>query len=292
MTTGITSHPTGRTVVSPSGLPDLQLGSHHESLGNRFVYAVVSPRANGLTVGVNMNPDKFCNFDCEYCEIDRTVTATEKNLNVEVMAEELQRLLLQAQSRDLHLPENLPRLRLVALSGDGEPTLCPNFLDAVRAVVHIRALGRAPFFKMALITNGTGLDIEQVQDGLRLFTPHDEIWAKMEAGTQRYMEAVNHPDCLLDKILDNILLVARKRPVIIQSLFALLNHEEPSAEEVEHYAERLRDLKRAGAQISLVQVYSAYHRAAHSTCGHLPLKTLSLIAQRVREVSGLRAEVF
>lgn len=285
--------------MSLSGLSEPPFGSLQETLGHRFVYALVSPRANGLCIGVNMNPDKFCNFDCEYCEVDRKVTSRETALDVEVMADELQRLLLLAQSRDLsnfysyrNLPPNMLHLRLVALSGDGEPTLCPNFLEAVRAVVHIRALGRLPFFKIVLITNGTGLDVPQVQDGLKLLTPQDEIWAKMEAGTQHHMEDVNHPDCLLDKILDNILLVARQRPVIIQSLFALLNHQEPSVEEIEQYAERLNDLRKAGAKIPLVQIYSASHPSARSDCAHLPLRTLSQIAQRVREVSGLKTEVF
>ena len=40
-------------------------------LGNRFVYAVISARARGLSLGVNVNPDKKCNFDCSYCEVDR-----------------------------------------------------------------------------------------------------------------------------------------------------------------------------------------------------------------------------
>jgi hypothetical protein len=97
---------------------------------------------------------------------------------------------------------------------------------------------------------------------------------------------------MLDKILENILLVARQRPVTIQSLFPMLNHEEPSAEEFYHYAQRLCDLKQAGAQIPLVQIYSATRPSAHSHCGHLPLKALSRIAQYVREVSGLKAEVF
>ena len=42
--------------------------------GNRFVYAVVSQRADGLSIGVNMNPGKLCNFDCVYCEVDRQDT--------------------------------------------------------------------------------------------------------------------------------------------------------------------------------------------------------------------------
>ena len=40
-------------------------------LNNRFVYVTVSPRAKGLSVGVNLNPDKLCNFDCVYCEVNR-----------------------------------------------------------------------------------------------------------------------------------------------------------------------------------------------------------------------------
>ena len=68
--------------------------------------------------------------------------------------------------------------------------------------------------------------------------------------------------------------------------------EAPSASEIEAYVQRLRELKDAGAQIPLVQIYSATRPTPHSECGHLPLRTLSHIAQRVREASGLKAEVF
>ena len=71
-----------------------------------------------------------------------------------------------------------------------------------------------------------------------------------------------------------------------------LARETVLASEVEAYVQRLRELKEAGAQISLVQIYSAARPSTHSECGHLPLRTLSAIAQRVREGSGLKAEVF
>jgi wyosine [tRNA(Phe)-imidazoG37] synthetase (radical SAM superfamily) len=300
MTTDIASPPqsAGKTARA-SAFPAPAFARPREFLGNRFVYVVVSSRARGLSIGVNMNPDKRCKFDCEYCEVNRAVPALEKSLDVDVMAEELQRTLALACSGGLRVihyhhdtPADLLELRHVALSGDGEPTLCPNFLDAVRAVAHVRALGRFPFFKIVLLTNAARLDLREVQDGLKLFTQQDEIWAKLDAGTQGYMDRVNRPACSLEKILSNILLVARQRPVIIQSLFPLLNHEEPPAEEIEQYAQRLLELKQAGAQIPLVQIYSATRPAAHPNCGHLPLKVLARIAERVREVSGLRAEVF
>jgi hypothetical protein len=96
----------------------------------------------------------------------------------------------------------------------------------------------------------------------------------------------------LESILQNILDLARQRPVIIQSLFPSINHEEPPLEEIEHYAERLRELKAGGAQIPLVQIYSAARPTANSACSHLPLRTLSRIAHTVRQISGLPAEVF
>jgi hypothetical protein len=93
-------------------------------------------------------------------------------------------------------------------------------------------------------------------------------------------------------VVSNILFTARLRPVIIQSLFPLIDHKEPSAEEIERYVQRLRDLKDSGAQISMVQIYSAARPMAHPGSGHLPLRTLAHIARRVREVTGLQAEVF
>jgi len=268
-------------------------------LDNRFVYVVVSPRAHGLSIGVNLNPDKQCNFDCPYCEVNRETPAQDLVLDVETMAAELERTLRFVQDgrlRELlpytHVPAELLELRHVALSGDGEPTLCLRFAEAVQAVIHVRAVRQSPFFKIVLITNASGLGLPEIQDGLKFFTSMDEIWAKLDAGTQAYMDKVNKALLPLEHILANILAIARRRPIIIQSLFPSLNGHPPPEEEIEQYVQRLKELKDAGAQISLVQIYSATRPTPHSECGHLPLKTLSRIAQRVREGAGLKAEVF
>jgi wyosine [tRNA(Phe)-imidazoG37] synthetase (radical SAM superfamily) len=268
-------------------------------LGNRFVYAVVSPRARGLSIGVNMNPDKKCNFDCVYCEVNRRIPTRESHLDVPVMVSELERTFAMIQAGLLRtrpcyctLPEELLQLRHVTLSGDGEPTLAPNFAEAVEAVFHARAVGRWPFFKIVLVTNATGLDQPQVQEGLGRFNREDEIWAKLDGGTQAYLNEVNRPEVSLEKILENILLLARRRPVVIQSLFPAINGVAPPSREIEQYVRRLNELRAAGAQISLVQIYSATRPTPSSACGHLPLQVLSRIAQEVRKGTGLKAEVF
>ena len=244
-----------------------------------------------------MNPDKNCNFNCVYCEVHRN--GEERiELDVDQMAEELTATLALVRAERLrerpwyrNLPDELLQLRHVALSGDGEPTLSPRFAEALQAVVHVRALGGYPF-KLVLITNGTGLDLPHVLNGLRHFTRTDEISIKMDGGTHAYLNRINRSEIPLEKLLSNILLVGRQRPVVIQSLFPSLNGEEPPLEEIEQYAQRLLEVKNGGANISLVQIYSAARPSAGSNCSHLPLRVLSRIAHTVRQSTGLRAEVF
>ncbi len=245
-----------------------------------------------------MSPEKNCNFNCVYCEVHRNGEPREL-LDVDVMAGELKRTLAFVRGGRLRelpayrvLPDDLLQLRHVALSGDGEPTLSAKFTEALRAVVHVRALSGSPFFKLVLLTNGSGLDLPQVQEGLKCLTQSDEVWTKLDGGTQAYVNKVNRSNVPLEKILANILMLGRQRPVVIQSLFPAIGNEEPPLQEVEQYARRLLDLKKSGAEISLVQIYSATRPAAKSECSHLPLKVLSRIAQTVRQVTGLKAEVF
>lgn len=245
-----------------------------------------------------MCPDRNCNFNCVYCEVHRN-GQPRKALDVEMMASELKKTLALVRGGRLRerpwyhsLPDEMLQLRHVALSGDGEPTLSPKFAEALQAVVHVRALGGPSFFKLVLLTNGTGLDLPHVQQGLKYFTRSDEIWAKLDGGTQAYVNKVNQAEVPLEKILSNILSLGRQRAVVIQSLFPAIRGEEPPLEEIEQYAHRLLELKTAGAEISLVQIYSATRPSPNNESGHLPLKVLSRIAHTVRQTAGLNAEVF
>lgn len=287
----------GFVPLHPAISQDVAFGYPRDFLENQFVYLVISPRAKGLSVGINLNPLVKCSFQCVYCEVDRSRPARSSQFNVERMGTELEHTLRLADAGHLdqlpryaNLPEDLLRVRHVTLSGDGEPTLSEHFAEAVEAVARVRAVGR--FFKMVLLTNSTALDSPQVMEGLRFFTIEDEIWAKLDGGTDEYIRKVNGSTLPLENILSKILRVGRSRPIVIQSLFPAINGEPPPDHEIQEYAQRLKELKESGAEISLVQIYSATRPMARAGCGHLPLKTLSGIAQTVRRVAGLRAEVF
>lgn len=251
-------------------------GHPRDYLGHQHVYTVISQRARGLSLGINLNPDQHCNFDCVYCEINRDRPGLAKRLDLKVMTAELKEMLGMVSQRRLReipwfqkLPEELLELKEVALSGNGEPTLCPIFSKVVKAVTAVREKGLYPF-KIVLITNTTGLHRVDVRRGLKLLAAWDEVWVKLDAGTQNYFAKVNRPNINLEQVLKNILRLGRTRPVIIQSLFP----DDPAArqtpEEIEQYVQRLRELRVAGAQIELVQIYSAHRPAHRSECKHLP----------------------
>lgn len=268
-----------------------------EFLGNRFVYAVVSSRARGLSIGVNVNPNQACNYNCPYCEVERVPEKADLKLDLKVLARELIHVVALAQCGRLcdlkpfsSLPAELLGLKEVALSGDGEPSLVSNFDEIVKEVLLIRRL-LSPF-KLVVITNGAGLHRPTVQRGIDRLSPEDEIWIKLDAGTEEYLKRVNGPRASMETILHNVLAIARRRPVVIQSLFCKLGDLEPSEDEIAAYVGRLADLKKADARISLVQIYSAARPSANPGCKHLPLAQLSHIARRVRDEAGIDAEVF
>jgi wyosine [tRNA(Phe)-imidazoG37] synthetase (radical SAM superfamily) len=273
-------------------------GRPRDFLDNRYVYTVISSRAKGLSIGLNINPACHCSFACVYCEVDHNQTLPENRCDLDILATELRTTLAFVRSGAIRhdpafrkIPADLLELRHVAISGNGEPTLCQNFPDAVDAVMHVRAMSRQ-FFKVVLFTNGTGLHLPEVQEGLQALTSQDEVWIKLDAGSAEFAHKVNQAHVPFEQIVTNILDLARHRPVTIQSLFPSIDGAGPSEEEIAHYTNRVTSLAKAGAQIQLVQIYSTDRPSQRTGVGHLPLKTLSSIARRVRDAAGVRAEVF
>ncbi|HEX9047417.1 MAG TPA: radical SAM protein, partial [Verrucomicrobiae bacterium] len=246
-------------VPAPNGTGlshEVAFGYPRDFMRNQYVYLVISPRAHGLSIGLNLNPAAACNFSCLYCEVNRTARGHEAGFDLSRMVAELGETLELAQGgwlrqwpRYAKLPAELLQVRHVALSGDGEPTLSPYFAEVAEAVAGLRHTGR--HFKIVLVTNSTALDQPLVQRGLAALSPTDEVWAKLDGGTQEYLNRVNGPTISLPKIMANILTVGASRPVVIQSLFPALNGDEPPAAEIKEYAQRLKELKDAGANIPL-----------------------------------------
>lgn len=268
--------------------------------GNLYVYPVVSRRSRGLSVGINLNPDKACNFDCVYCQVDRTVPSAVRKVDLEVLEAELNGLIEAAQSGMLFLRPPFDALapgdrgiRDIAFSGDGEPTTYPRFKDAVEIAARARRQHGLDATKLVLITDAAYLMKPSVREALAVLDANNgEIWAKLDAGTQAYFEAVNRPNVTLEHVLANILDAARVRPVVIQTLWMRLRGAPPPPEEVEAYCDRLEEVRGGGGQIEAIQLYTTARKPAEAYVEPLTDAEIDAIAARVRERVPVVVEVY
>ncbi len=272
----------------------LDFRDHRRELGeNRYVYAVVSRRARGLSIGVNLNPDKACNFDCPYCQVDRTTPGGPSRVDVPVLAAELSDLLRRAAgdlgSRppfDTVAPE-MRRVADIAFAGDGEPTTPREFPAAARAAREARDR-LAPGVPLRLLTNATLFHKERVRAALAQF---DDLWCKLDAGTEAHFRLVDGTRLPFGRVLDNLLLVARERPIVVQSLFPAIDGAGPGEAEVAAWVDRLREIVAGGGRIDHVQVYTVARAPSDPRFTALGRERLEAIAESARQ-AGVDAAVY
>jgi wyosine [tRNA(Phe)-imidazoG37] synthetase (radical SAM superfamily) len=275
---------------------------HHERRWkqNRYVYAVISRRSRGISVGLNLNPNKMCNFDCVYCQVNRGLPPSSQKVNLGKLAEELHRI-LQAE-KDGSLYEDAPfnalapaerGVRDIAFSGDGEPTIFRRFEEAVRIAADARLHFNLHAAKLVLLTNAACLDRASVRAALNMLDENNgEIWAKLDAGTEPYFRSVNRTHVPLARILENILGAARVRPLVIQTLWFRMHDEAPPDKEIEAYCSCLKGLISAGGRLKKVQLHTIARSPAENYVAPLSNDALDSIASTVKSRVAVPIEVF
>jgi len=267
---------------------------------NRFVYPVLSRRSEGISIGVNLNPDKICNFDCIYCQVDRSRQSETRFVGMEQLLGELDHMLDLAASGALFetekfrsTPAPLRRLNDIAFSGDGEPTTYKNFDEIIARCAELKSRHGLADVKMVLITNASMFHRPHVQRGLAILDQNNgEIWAKLDAGTAEYFKLVDRTPIPFQQILDNITAAAKARPIVIQSLFMRVAGEPPTAAELEAYCDRLSEIIAAGGTIKLVQIYTVARKPTESYVSPLSNAEVDAIVTLVEQRTGLRAKAF
>lgn len=266
-----------------------------------FVYPVISRRSRGLSLGVNLNPDKVCNFDCIYCEVDRRTPGRAARVDLAQMRAELVSLIRFVQQDGLcadpkfqGVPAPVLRdIRDIAFSGDGEPTLIPNFAACAQVVAEVKQSEGLDATRIVLITDAAGLDKADVRCGLEILDANQgEIWGKLDAGTEEYYRQVNRTTIRFERILKNLTETARVRPIVVQSLFLRVRGAVMTEDELAAYCGRLKAIAAVGGRIREVHAYTVARPTPEVYATRLEPAELEALAAVIRQETGLRVECF
>ncbi len=215
--------------------------------GYKYVYPVVSRRAGGLSVGINLNTNNACNWRCIYCQVPNLVRGAPlpvslPDLNFELTSF-LQKVLVGNYLSE-EIPEGMRRLNDIAFSGNGEPTSSPNFSDVVELVAQARSdLSVDASVKTVLITNGSLIHQKDVQLGIRrIKTITGEVWFKVDSVTKEGVARINDSPFSLRKTSSNLETVASLCDTWIQTCVFDFDGLPPSEHEQNSYLKFLRDV--------------------------------------------------
>ena len=156
-------------------------------LFDRIVYGPIHSRRLGNSLGINLMPttDKLCTFDCIYCEcgFNQPVLYPHLPTRQEVKTA-LEQFLLAYTAEEKNAP-----LDVITFSGNGEPTLHPEFLGIIEDTCALRNC-YCPQAKVSVLSNATQLGREEVVRALRLC---DNRILKLDSAKDSTMRLIDQP---------------------------------------------------------------------------------------------------
>lgn len=232
-----------------------------DAAGLRYVYPVLSRRARGLSVGVNLNTNNACNWRCIYCQVPGLIRGSAPPVDLERLERELRAFLSQVihgNYLEQAAPPEMRRLNDVALSGNGEPTSARGFDRVVERIGRVmQEIPVPPQTKLILITNGSLMHRAAVQRGLaRMGELNGEVWFKLDRATREGLARVNHAGLGPERVRANLEIAAGLCPTWIQTCVFLEDGMSPSDGERAAYLAFLADALRDGVPLKGVLLYS------------------------------------
>jgi histidinol dehydrogenase len=245
-----------------------------------LVYPVISRRTGGLSLGINLYPEKkTCTFDCPYCEVEDFLGHTKFALKD--LAAALDRFLLD------EYPDRWSKMPIldISISGNGEPTMSPLLGDVLTLCSKKRrsfsAISKTP---IVLITNSTGFLKPRTVSLLRDFNNREglTIWAKLDAGSQELFEIMSGSLYSLDEICEAISEFSRETPIVVQTMLCTRGEEFPSPADAKSYAGRIADMLKAGAKIEALHLYTVSRKPNKPTFASIPARMIVEYMEEVR----------
>lgn len=248
------------------------------------IFGPIHSRRLGTSLGINLTPNdgKICSFDCIYCEAG--YNAQGAGTTGISPREEVRTLLEQKLAA---MKANGDRLDVITFSGNGEPTLHPDFNGVVDDVIALRDR-YYPQVKISVLSNSTMIDRPAVVEALKKV---DNNILKLDSAIDRTMRLIDRPVNRNFNVAD---LVERLKQFsgqcIVQTMMLRGEHE---GERIDNTTdEEVEALLAAYLEIRPMEVmlYSIDRTTPEENLQKVPKEELETIAERFR-AKGIKVQV-
>jgi wyosine [tRNA(Phe)-imidazoG37] synthetase (radical SAM superfamily) len=254
------------------------------SLQSGIIYGPLRSRRLGLSLGINLLPEdyKLCSFNCVYCQYSWThepaVDATHALKDLPRPAE-----VAGALEKALKvIVRKRQKLDAVTFSGNGEPTMHPDFPEIVERAIGLRDK-YLPHLKLAALSNSSTVTRPEIRGALDRL---DLRIMKLDAGSEEIIHQLNGPAPPF-YLKDIVTGLKDLKDMILQSLFVQGRITNADPDSIALWIESLREI-----HPGLVQVYTLDRTPADSRIWKVNRPTLEWIASQVRWRAGVKAEIY
>ena len=247
-------------------------------LQSKIIYGPIFSRRLGRSLGINLLPvrRKTCSFDCVYCQYsqttDWTLAPTRESLPTpDEVFDSVERALQKPRSMDF-----------LTFSGNGEPTIHPDFLEIVKGVRKLLGQYR-PDAKLALLSNSSMVSSPGIQEAINLI---DAPMMKLDAGDEVTFQAINQPVAGLH--IKEIIMGLREIPhLMIQSVLM-----DGTVSNVQGEAYQAWKTVLVNLQPQVIQIYSTERPTMSGDVKRVSPERLSEIADELKKKHNLNAQAF
>ncbi len=263
-----------------------------DNVGLTYIYPVVSRRAGGVSVGINLNPNNACNWRCIYCQVPELKRGAAPVIDLIRLEKELYtflREILYGSFMQEQVTPSARRIRDISLSGNGEPTSAKEFEQVIDLIGKVKYdFDSLKELKLVLITNGSLIDRSNVQAGLRrLAKLNGEVWFKLDSVTREGRQHINNTRMSSRRLRNNLQLAASLCPTWLQTCVFKTDGKPPTKIETSAYLEFIEKLLREGVSLKGVLLYGLARSSMQPEAPRLTKVTQGWMESFGRKISAL-----
>jgi len=277
----------------------LTVSDHNRDVsGMKYIYPVVSRRAGGVSIGINLNINNACNWRCVYCQVPNLTRGTPPPIELDLLEKELRTFLNYALHGDFmerYVAQGDRQLKDIAFSGNGEPTSAKEFPEIISLVEKIlrefNLLGDTVItkqinpIKLRLITNGSLMDKQSVLDSVsHLAKCNGEVWFKVDAGTKEGIARINDVTLNPESHIARLKKCAAVCPTFIQTCMFGFDGDSPAEVDIVAYLALINQIKDVVQGVHLYGLARPSYQAEADRLSRLSEEWLEAVAQRIRQL--------